>query len=66
MFGTHFHRPTGTVFFMEKCETCGNDAQAANAVTLFNPQDFQLTEVKELPPEQWWDDETGQCKCDDC
>lgn len=65
-FGTHFHKPTQTVFFMESCETCERPAQAANAVTLMNPNDFRLIMTEELPPEQFWDDDSGQCKCGDC
>lgn len=70
---THFSpQSNGTFlgFCVEECETCNKKCQAANAVNLHETRDRLLSlGMVELPgalPEQWYDEESGQCKCDDC
>tara|TARA_R110000787_G_scaffold30010_3_gene80897 strand:- start:1180 stop:1395 length:216 start_codon:yes stop_codon:yes gene_type:complete len=64
--GTHVHVPSKLVFFIEKCENCGNNAQAANAITVPNAEQFDFIPVIELPPEQYYSDDLGHCACEDC
>ena len=70
---THWHVESGTWFTPDNCETCGGEVQQANAVhvsdTLYNRRAMRrigVTEVGELPPEGWHDDESGMEACDDC
>ncbi len=57
-------------FDVEDCETCGVKVQAANAVNLHESRERLLSlGMVELPhalPEQWYDEPSGQCKCDAC
>ena len=65
-FGTHFHPASKTVCDVEPCENCGGDTQAANALTLYNPEDFNLVIVEERLPESYYSEEIDGCACEDC
>ena len=71
---THFAPLAGKSYFLgfsvEKCETCGNPAQAANAVNLHEPRArllaLGMVELPALLPEQYYSETLEQCICDDC
>ena len=71
---SHFAPIAGKPYFLgfdvETCETCGCQAQAANAINLHEPRErllsLGLVELPALLPEQFYDEETEQCKCEDC
>lgn len=71
---SHFTPLAGERYFIgfsvEQCETCGADVQAPNAINLHESRERLLSlGMVELPtqlPEEWYDDESGQCKCDAC
>jgi len=75
---THYHEDTKTLFSVTQCETCGQTIQGPNAVrATFKPNQLkelirrgQLTYAygDTLPPEGWYDEETGKevCEHPDC
>ena len=66
---SHYHPKTRRLFNVERCENCGNEAEAANAVHLGKDEDendFLLIHLDHLLPEQFWDEEREKCVCDDC
>lgn len=70
-FGSHFHRPSNTVFTLGECEKCGGEVMEPNSVTILNLQDLnvkELIEYKEtyLPWEIFWNDDFGGAVCESC
>ena len=54
---------------IERCETCGRMVQAANAVKILPPYPPEIEVLPRLdnpPPEQFYDDDTGMCQCEEC
>ena len=71
---SHFAPLPGKSYFLgfdvETCETCGATVQAANAINLHEPRQrllsLGLTEIPAPLPEQFYNDELGQCDCESC
>ena len=68
---THLHRETATLFTPDHCETCDGMVQTPNGVKV-HPSDHNkliilgITEVSELPPESWFDEDSGCEMCPNC
>ena len=60
------------LFNVGQCETCGEMVEAPNAVwgVVGDISEYKALGMIELRygqlPEEWFDDETGQCVCDNC
>ena len=70
---THYHHADGdkwaVLFTPDKCENCGGDVQAVNAVNVL-VRDAERHGLKrwpgDLPAEGWYCEETGGECCDNC
>ena len=71
---SHFTPLAGLPYFLafdvEKCETCGTLAQAANAINLHESRErllsLGLVEIPAPLPEQYYSEKLEQCICDAC
>lgn len=68
---THYHPDSQTWFTLAKCENCGGDIQAANAVTVSKDQQLKLLTmgvkiVETLPVDGYWSNVLECETCDKC
>ena len=68
---THYHPRTTKWFTLAKCENCGGDIQAANAVSVSVDQLPQLRKlgvivVEKLPVDGYWSNVLECETCDKC
>lgn len=61
---------TNHAFSIEKCEKCGGECEAPNAVTLMGPASklkrLGMVEMTGTLQELWCNEKTGMAVCDSC
>ncbi len=65
---THYHPESKAWFWMDECENCGKECQAANTITLLTPErvPYDLIIVDHLPEEYYYNDQLDMATCLDC
>lgn len=53
---------------IESCETCGGPAEACNSlqIQIADAKRLRLQRLERRLPEQYYDEDLGQCVCDEC